>query len=40
VPLAGTLEDEEINATFAGRTPQVGNLVIDWDGEFSADLNR
>lgn len=34
---AGSLSNDQLSATFADRTPQVGNLVIDWDGAFTAD---
>ena len=37
LPISGTRNGDRIEASFAGRTPQVGNLVIDWDGNFSAD---
>lgn len=33
---SGARNGDVLNATFAGRTPQVGNLVIDWDGSFAA----
>lgn len=36
----GSIENDMLSATFAGRTPQVGNLVIDWDGEFDAELSN
>jgi hypothetical protein len=32
---SGSLNGDTLEATFAGRTPQVGSIVIDWDGRFS-----
>lgn len=34
---AGSRTGNVLSATFAGRTPQVGNLVIDWNGSFTAE---
>ena len=34
----GTFDDGVLTVTFAGRTPQVGNIEIDWDGDFTATL--
>lgn len=34
---SGSRNGDRLEATFAGRTPQVGSLVVDWDGGFSAD---
>ena len=33
---SGSLNGNQLEATFSGRTPQVGQLVIDWTGEFTA----
>ncbi len=32
---SGALTGDTLEATFAGRTPQVGSLVVDWDGRLS-----
>ncbi len=37
LPFSGSVSGNRLVASFSGRTPQVGNLVIDWDGDFSAD---
>lgn len=36
VPFAGSLIGNRLEASFSARTPQTGNLVIDWTGNFVA----
>ena len=40
VDFDGMRVGDTLEAMFTGRTPQVGSLVIDWNGSFSATRER